>query len=254
MVKVKHIYKFLDILAPFKSAAGFDNVGLIVGNEELMVKKVLLSLDITNEVVLEALQENANLIISHHPVIFRPFKNLNFNNPVSLLVKNNINAICVHTNLDSAAEGVNFYLAKSLELSSAIPFAFEDSNPYGMIGVLKNEMTSLEFAKFVKEKLKCENLRYTENLSKIKTVAVCCGAGGDFIDKAIKLGADAFVTGEIKHSQILTANFHGVTIVDTGHFKSENIIINPLKQKLENEFKDVDFKISEVFTDKIKYL
>lgn len=254
MVTVSNIYDFLNEIAPFDCAAKFDNVGILVGNNESKVRKVLISLDITSEVISEAIKGDFNLIVSHHPVIFKPLYSIRFDSIASLLIKNSINAICVHTNLDSASEGVNYHLAKSLGLHSISKFAFEDSHSYGMIGILNKKMNSLEFAKFVKEKLKCENLRYTDNSSEISKVAVCSGAGGVFVDEAISSGADAFVTGEIKHSQILKANMHGMTIIDTGHFKSENIIVKPLKQKLEKEFTKTEFKISESCTDKIKYL
>ena len=254
MVKIKKIYDFINKIAPFDTAMDFDNCGLLVGDLESSAEKVLLSLDITNEVCLEAKNMGANLIISHHPVIFKPIKNIDFENPVSKLIKYEINAICAHTNLDVAKEGVNFHLAKLLNLSDTFALTFENSNPLGLIGYLEKELGCTDFAKFVKSKLGCEGLRYTEINKKIKKVAVCSGSGGSLIDDAAKNKVDAFVIGEIKHSDILKANEKGICIVDAGHFKTENLILPPLKLELEKAFPDAIFEISKTFEDKIRYL
>lgn len=254
MTTVKNIYDFLDNIAPFKSAMNFDNCGLLVGNYESRVNKVLISLDINNDVCEEAYKTGANLIISHHPIIFKPIKSIDFKGPIYKMIKYNINGICAHTNLDIAEKGVNYYLAKSLELCNLSPLTHEKEYPLGFVGTLKNKMNTYEFAIFVKEKLKCEGLRYTSNTDVISRVAVCSGTGGEFVSEAIRNGAQGFVTGEIKHSQILEANQLGLNIFDVGHFKSENVIVEPLRNMLKNEFKSVEFIISENFTDKIKYL
>lgn len=254
MITVKDIYDFLDTIAPFKSAMDFDNSGLLIGNYDLEVKKVLVCLDITNEVCDEANKIGANLIISHHPIIFKPTKKLDFEGPVYKMMKYKINAICAHTNLDVAENGVNYHLAKSLELSDLSPLTYEKEYPLGFVGNLKNKMHTYDFALFVKEKLNCESLRYTSNTDIISKVAVCSGTGGEFIEEAVNSGAEAFVTGEIKHSQILKANQLGLSIFDVGHFKSENVIVEPLKIMLEDKFKNIEFYSSKVCTDKINYL
>ena len=254
MITVKDIYDFLDKIAPFKSAMDFDNSGLLIGNYDLEVKKVLVCLDITNEVCDEANEIGANLIISHHPIIFKPIKNIDFKGPIYKMMKYEINAICAHTNLDVAEKGVNYHLAKSLELLDLSPLTYEKEYPLGFVGNLKNKMHINEFAAFVKEKLKCEGIRYTSNTDIISKVAVCSGTGGEFIEEAVNSGAEAFVTGEIKYSQILKANQLGLSIFDVGHFKSENVVVKPLKIMLKSEFKNIEFYTSKVFTDKIKYL
>lgn len=254
MKTVKQIYDFLDLIAPFDSSMEFDNCGILVGDPNFQVNKVLLSLDITNEVCEEAKNLNAGLIISHHPVIFKPIKNIEFNKAVHKLIKYNLSAICAHTNLDIAENGVNFCLAKTLELTSLTYLSYFKTYPLGFIGDLKSEMTSKEFALFVKNKLHCEGVRYTESFRKINKVAICSGSGGNLINNVIEKNADAFVTGEIKHSQILEANQFDITVVDAGHFKTENLIFFHLLKTLKEKFIDVEFYISKVFTDKIKYL
>lgn len=254
MIKVKDIYDFIDEIAPFKTAMDFDNCGLLVGNLDDEVKKVLLSLDINKNVCDEAKEKGANLIISHHPVIFKPLKNLNFESAVSKLIKYGINAICAHTNLDIANEGVNYYLAKSLNLSNLSSLFLENSCSLGLIGQLDTQLEAKEFAKFVKKSLKCNGLRYTQVERKIRKVAVCSGSGGNLIDYAFKNNVDAFVTGEIKHSDIIKANEYQICVVDAGHFKTENLVLEPLKLKLEDKFKSINFELSMRFTDNVMYL
>lgn len=254
MATIKEIYDFLDRIAPFKTAFEFDNVGLLVGDRNSEVTKVLVALDITNEVCDEAKSLGAQLIISHHPVIFKALKSLELDSIVANLIQNKISAICAHTNLDVAPEGVNFHLAKKLGISEPCPLAYEENLPLGIVGNLSKVMLPNEFAKFVKEKLNCRGIRYTNLNKKIKTIAVCSGSGGNLVCKAHEKHVDAFVTGEIKHSDILKANHLGIMIVDVGHYKSENVIIEPLKNKLSKEFEKIKFFVSEKFTDKIEYL
>lgn len=254
MTTVKDIYNYIDQIAPFENALSFDNCGILVGNPEQKVSKVLLALDITTNVAEEAASKGANLIISHHPIIFRAIKSINFEGTTSYLIKNQISAICAHTNLDVAKEGVNFHLSQKLSLYNLQPLTYEEDNPMGLIGELGKEMPCIDFANHVKNSLNCKGLRYTNTNKIIKKVAVCSGSGGVFVEDAIKQSADAFVTGEIKHSDILKANQAGLMIVDAGHYKTENVIIKPLCEKLKQKFTDTDFFVSTTFSDEINYL
>lgn len=254
MNKIYEIYDYMNKIAPFNTALSFDNVGLLVGNYDLYVSKVLLSLDITKSVCDEALNLGANLIISHHPIIFRPLKNIKLDSVIATLIKNDISAICAHTNLDVYEKGVNFQLAKKINLSKLSSLASEENNSIGLIGYLENEMNAKEFASMVKEKLDCNGVRYTAVNNKIKKVAVCSGSGGGFIESAHEKSADGFVIGEIKHSDILKANESGITIVDVGHYKSENVVIEPLKNMLSEKFTDIEFFTSQTFSDGVNYL
>lgn len=254
MTTIKQIYYFLNNLAPFENSLSFDNTGLLIGDPEIEVKKAILSLDITSKVIDEAKKTGANLIITHHPIIFKPLKNLSFNNVASKMIINNINAICAHTNLDVAPKGVNFELAQKLKLSNLKPLAYEENKPMGFVGDIEKEMNCKEFAEFVKTNLNCFGLRYTNINKTIKKVGICSGSGGCFVREAKKQECDAFVTGEIKHSDILSANEMDLMIVDAGHYKTENVIIKPLSDELKKQFPNLEFIISGTFTDNINYL
>ena len=254
MNSVGEIYNYINEIAPFDTALSFDNVGLLIGNRNISVSRVMLALDIIKPVCDEAKNLGANLIISHHPVIFKPLKNISFDSVITTLIKNDISAICAHTNLDIAEKGVNFQLAEKLGLSELSNLTFEENHPIGLIGYLATEMGAKSFAELVKKNLDCKGVRYTAVNDKVKKVAVCSGSGGSFVESAYEKSADAFVVGEIKHSDILKANEMGLNIVDTGHYKSENVIIEPLKNMLSEKFQNIQFFTSKSFRDDVNYL
>lgn len=252
MTKIRNILDFFETFAPIDSAMDFDNVGLLVGNKDTVVKNVLLSLDITKEVVEEAKKTGCQLIISHHPVIFNPLKKLDETSVVYSLAKENIAAVCMHTNLDLSEKfGVNTCLAKALGVEN---IKLCENSECLFIGNLSLETSIEEFAKIVKKQLNCLSLRYTDTKKSVKKIAVSSGAGGSSIYDAYKYGADVLVTGEIKHHEIIFANEKGIDIIDAGHFKTEDVVINPLKDKLSDEFEDVKFTKSAEYTDRILFL
>lgn len=252
MTTVKDILDFFEDFAPVADAMDFDNCGLLVGDKDREISRVLLSLDITPEVVLEALENNCELIISHHPVIFSPLKRLDTNSAAYLLAKHDIAAVCMHTNLDLSEKfGVNLCLAEAIGVKNPVK---SDLGECMFIGTLTSERTAEDFAVVVKTALGCEGLRYTDVRPTVKTVAVACGAGGSDIFAAAKEGADVLVTGEIKHHEINAANELGVNVIDTGHFKSEDVVISQLKEKLSKHFSEIIFTKSKNYSDKIKYL
>ena len=254
MTTVKDIYDFIDSFAPFTSALDFDNVGILVGDKNADVRKVLLSLDVTEEVIGEADRIQAQLIITHHPVIFRAIKSLESNALPYMLARKNLNVISAHTNLDLSPDGVNFHLAQKLGLENITVtkdgIAVGDiENPYRW-----GNFSSRRFAEFVKKHLDCKGVRYTDIPNDIKRVAVGGGACGEYICLAKELGADAFVTGEIKHNFIIESHALQLTVVDAGHYKTEDVVINPLKEKLQKAFDEVTFVKSQTFTDYINYV
>lgn len=250
MAQIKEIYDYIDFLAPFESQADFDNSGLLLYKNDVEVKKVLLCLDITKAVVKEAKEKNCELIISHHPIIFSPLKSINYDSVTASLIKADISALCVHTNLDKAENiGVNVCLAKALKLHNIKLYKDE----YLCIGELEKTLNSHEFAKYVKDSLSLKGARYT-NSDTIKTVAVSSGAGSDAVTLKGKYNFDALVTGEIKHHHFLEASENNLCAVEAGHFNTEDIVINPLLSVLSNHFNDVTFIKSQSLYDEVEFV
>ena len=252
MTTVSEILEFFESFAPVGTAMDFDNVGLLIGDKSAEVSRALLTLDITAETVDEAAALGCELIISHHPVIFQPLKRINIRDAAYMLANRGISAVCMHTNLDLSEEfGVNTALADALGVKNLRRSAVGECL---FIGELEERTDILSFAQSAKAALGCEGLRYTDAKPAVKTVAVSSGAGGSEIFAAADEGADVLVTGEIKHHEINAANALGVDVIDAGHFKSEDIVIFPLKKRLEASFSDIVFTKSKVYTDKVKYL
>ena len=250
MTTAQQIYEYIDSFASFETAMNFDNAGLLVGNPQQTITKAIITLDVTSKVIDEAVKKGAELIVSHHPVIFNPIKNVLCDSVPYLAAKNNITIISAHTNLDVARGGVNDSLAEKIGVK-VDEFFDEDC---AALGHLESEIESIDFAQNIKTKLECNGLRFTNRDGKIKTVVVSCGAGGDNIFLAKKLNADAFITGEIKHHEIIFANENNIAVFDLGHYQSENHITEKLTKKLSENFPDIHFEKSEVFTDGIQYI
>lgn len=243
MTTVKDILNYTETFAPLSTAADFDNCGILVGSGDSEVKKALVTLDITAAVVKEAKDMGADLIISHHPVIFSPLKKLSTDSVPYLLAQYGITALCLHTNLDIAQDdGVNVCLAKALSLSDIRIFPEE----FVCLGELSEPMEIRDFAKLVKNALKADSVMFTKGKSTIKTVGMCSGAGGDMYHSAVSLGADVFLTGEAKHHEYLEAVETGIPMVVAGHFFTEDIAMLPLRDKLADKFPGTEFVMSTV--------
>jgi dinuclear metal center YbgI/SA1388 family protein len=242
---VGKIYDAINQTAPYASAMDFDNVGILVGDREQPVEKALICLDITEQTVEEAKEVQAQLILSHHPVIFHPMRRLSGSSLPYQLAAAGISALCSHTNLDLCpALGTNLELGKALGLS-AVGGELEESGGYILYGgVLPKPMSSKEFAAFVKEKLQAKSVRFTQG-REIRKVFFCSGAGGDYLETAAQKGADAFVTGELKHHEALLAASLGITAVEAGHYETEKPFCKGLLQYLQPRFPQVTFVLSQ---------
>ena len=225
MITVRNVFDHLNKLADIKLAEKWDNVGLMLGNFNSEVKKVLICLDVTTKVVNEAILNNVDLIVSHHPLIFKPLKSLNFtvdfkSNIIKNLIKNDISVISFHTNLDSATFGLNDFLAKKLDLKNInILFEHEIYKDAGLgrIGELSEEFTQEEFITYIKEKFNLKTVSAVlGNNNKIKTVALLGGSGADFIYTLPEV--DAYLTGDMGYHAALDAMEMEKNIIDVGHF------------------------------------
>ena len=246
---VYDIYDFLDEKYDFSSALEYDNVGLLVGDGRVKVSGVLVCLDCTDEAITEAVKRGANLIVTHHPVIFDPLKSVTEQSLVYRLIKNGISVISAHTNLDGAHGGVNDALCSAIGLENVEKVQDHEGFAY-RIGELDEPMTSEEFAKSVGEKLSVRT-KYVGESSFIKRVAVCSGSGGSMLGEVINTGVDAYVTADIKHNVFMDAHEAGLTLIDAGHFNTEDIIIDTLCDELSKAFPETI--ISSFHFSPIKY-
>lgn len=252
MTTINDIMEYFETFAPLSMQMDFDNSGLLVGNKETIVTNVLVSLDITESVVLEAEKTGCELIISHHPVIFNPIRHMDTHDPAYLLANKGISALCMHTNLDLGTKfGVNIALSNAIGVKEP---ALAEIGECLFIGTLDTTVDMQEFAKNVKTALNCNGLRYTDVNKSVKTVAVSSGAGGSNVCEAAFLGADVLVTGEIKHHEINAANALKINIIDAGHYKSEDIVILPLINQLSAKFPDTTFTKTKTYSDFIKFV
>ncbi len=257
MPKVIDVLNFLNELAPMHYAMSFDNVGLLVGDAEREVSKILIALDITAKVIDEAKETGADLIVAHHPVIFEPLKRVVSGdvtaNHIISLIENKISAICMHTNLDAAQNGVNDALSDALLISKEAVLEPIEEVGIGRVGKLNSKMNFDEFLNFVSDKLKTDGLRYLKVNNTVSRVAVGGGACGSMLNNAKALGADTFVTADIKHSQWIEAEEIGINLIDAGHFSTENVITAPLTAKLAKKFCDISVNLAKNISEPMKY-
>ncbi len=263
MAKVKEIYDLMDQRAPFSLQMDFDNAGLLVGRREQEVERVLVALDVTEEVVREAVDLDVQLILSHHPVIFHPLRRVTDEDPtgriVRLLVQADCSVICAHTNLDLAEGGVNDALAQRLgllELSPLCPGGTDSAGrPYalGRVGRLPEEMELPAFVAYVKERLGANGVRYADGGKKVRTVAVGGGACGEEMWQALSKGCDTFVTADIKYNLFLDARAQGLNLLDAGHYPTENVVCPVLCRWLGENFPGLKIFPSEKHREVLCY-
>ena len=251
MATVREIYQYLDGLAPFSLQMDFDNAGFLVGRGDRQVKKLLVALDITQEVAEEAVELGAELIVSHHPVIFHPAKSVTDGDPdgrvLLTLIEGGVAAICAHTNLDAVTGGVNDALAQTLGLTQ-IEQLHQDGvdpagRPYGIgrVGAVAGAPKyAPEFAAFVKEALGANGVRYVDARRPVRRVAVGGGACADMLRDALALGCDTFVTADVKYNGFLDAKALGVNLIDAGHYPTEQVVVPVLAKWLSAGFPQVE--------------
>lgn len=239
MVTVKEISDYIDSLAPYKTKCEWDNCGILVGDENKEVHKIGFALDLTSEVLKDAIDNGVDMIVTHHPIIFNSQKNFLKGNMAYELACNGISAISAHTCFDCADGGVNDILCDILDIKNYVGVPTDECVcPMARIGDV-DETTSDDIAKKVAEKLGTV-CRVALGNHPVKKVAVCGGAGMDFFSDSVKMGADAYVTGEVKHHEFLMAKDLGVTVIEAGHFETENPAMAYLKKYIDEKFDDIE--------------
>ena len=257
MTTVQEIEAYLFRLAPKDLMQPWDNVGLLVGDGNREVRKILVSLDITAQVIREAIEEKADLIVAHHPLInctWHPLQAIRTGDSqgemLLALIQNEIAAICMHTNLDSAEGGVNDVLAETLGLRQIAPLS-EDG--LGRVGVLPDEQPLKDFVVYLKSCLGANGIRYADGGQLVHKVAVGGGACGEFAQLASTLGCDTFVTADLKYHDFQNAENLKLNLIDAGHFPTEDVVCGMLVGALRREFPLLVVEKSKLHSEIVQY-
>lgn len=249
--------------APKEYRMDWDNTGLLCGRQDREVRRILVALDPTFDVCEEAAEVGADLLVTHHPLIFQPLKCVTDQDAAGkallYLIGHDIAAINAHTNLDQAVGGVNDCLAEILGLRD-----IEVPSPCGMDpagrpwGLLRcgnvDEMPLREFAAAVKEKLACSGLRFLDSERPVRRVAVGGGACADELETVRAAGCDTFVTADVKYHQFQDALNMGINLIDAGHFETENPICRRLAEYLRRSFPETEVVLSKKHGDPVQFI
>ena len=250
MSKVIDISKRIEKMAPVFLKEDYDNVGIMIGDFNQDVKRVLLALDCTNDVIDEAIENKCDMIITHHPLLFRRPKNIVrgdiLGDKIFKLIKEDITLYACHTNLDSARDGINETIVNMLGFTSDEIIESHDDNNYKDCGIgrivrLEESLNLTEIIEKIKNNLNINNLRVARGKETIKTIAIINGSGQDFFNEARILGADCIITGDTTYHFVSDYKEMGISIIDAGHFGTEFEVFLKTLEFLKEDFKDVEF-------------
>lgn len=244
-MNINDFLNMMEAVAPKHYAYEHDNVGYLISTESTDIKKVLVALDCTVEVANEAVEWGADLVLTHHPLFFRPVSAFRSDSADTasayILARHGIGLFSAHTNLDACPGGVNDCLADVLGLQNVVPL---EPQLLGRVGALPNAMKLWELIELCNARLQCQS-RYSGNLdSVVKTVALIGGRGGEDYMDVIRAGADVFITGEAKYSQAKDCSTLGLSVITCGHWETERIVLEPLIERLQKENNDVQYKLT----------
>jgi len=261
-VKIKEVLSALERFAPLPLQEGWDNAGLQVGLTEAEVSGALLCLDVNELIIDEAIEKGLNLVVSHHPLLFRGLKTIGdgdyVQRTVTKAIKNDIVVVSMHTNMDNALGGVNHKIAEKLGLTDVRFMAPKTVDGVeagsGVVGELPEDMAADDFVLMVKRVFGVECALCNELLRrKIRRVAICGGAGDFLLDDAVRAGADAFITGEM-HYHVYFGREQQLQICVIGHYQSEQYTSEVFRQVIEEACPGLSLHIAETCTNPIYYL
>ncbi|MCD8238559.1 MAG: Nif3-like dinuclear metal center hexameric protein [Clostridiales bacterium] len=253
MPKIKDIISAMEEVAPKRAALEWDNPGLMTGDPEAEVKKAVVALDVEDEVITEAINLGANLIITHHPLIFSPVKAVTPETRAGKLllrlIENRIAVFSAHTNLDVSPIGTNAYLAELLELED-IEFLMPSQDgvyAMGRVSSLKQRTKTEDFAEFVKNKLNLSNMVYIKSTEYVTKIGLCTGHGCDreFLEAAKAKGCDGYVTGDVSYHEAQEACHLGISLFDGTHYGTEAIVAPNVVSYLKSKFSDLDIQATK---------
>ena len=254
-MKLKDIIDIIEREYPPVLAYEWDNSGLFYGDLNSEISKITVTLDVTPEVIKQAKENKSQLILSHHPAVMSGIKKLSDNSMsaemICSIVQNNIAVYSAHTNMDTAANGINQRLAQMFELSDIE--VMEKDKPYpdcglGRVGNLKNEVSLYEFCQTVKEKLNTPFVRACGEDRKINRVAFASGSCSEYVPSAIKKGADVIVTADMKYHNCIEFVRDGISVIDVGHYPTEIVVKDMFSELLENTGIEIIYaKTADIF-------
>ena len=245
MTALREICEFLDTFAPLQLAEDWDNVGLLVGDPDRSVGRVMTCLTVTPASVAEAVEDGVDLIVTHHPMPFRPLKRLTTEQTPSRLLLQMIRAdVAVyspHTAFDSAAQGINQQLADGLGLTDVLPLVVHDpqrpEQGAGRYGRLSQPIRLADLVQELKRFLGIAGLHVVGDRNRdVRCIAVACGAAGEFLEPAARVGCDVLVTGETTFHTCLEAEALGMALLLPGHYASERFAVETLADRLADRF------------------
>lgn len=242
-MKCREIVDFLEQLAPSRYAESWDNPGLLVGNYEKEIHTIFVAVDATDEVIEEACAARADMLITHHPLIFSGLKAVNedhfIGRRVRRLIREDICCYAMHTNFDIAGDMSRLVTERLPFQSTSVLEETADGKGLGRIGELLETMTVRKFVDILKEKLEIPSVvLYGEENGRVRKVAVLPGSGKSEIKEAVRQGAELMVTGDIGHHEGIDALAQGMMVVDAGHYGLEKVFVGYLQHTLEQEWKD----------------
>lgn len=260
-MKLKKVIKRLNLFAPNNLALEWDNTGLLVGDQSIDVKNVLIALDCTKKVVDEAIKKDANLIITHHPLFINKLSKIKKDDYkgslIYKLIKNDISVYSMHTNLDLIYDATSEVFKEKFDLIELdkVKKIDEDENGIGAILEVKANKTLDDFINFIKSNFNVNTIRYTGDENKtIKKVAIVQGSGMSFLSEIFKKDVDLFITGDIKYHNAQDSKEKGLCLIDIGHYNMELLLLEKIKKELNKNFKKLKIIISDVDEDPFKYV
>ena len=251
MVTVRDIYDHIDSIAPFKYQESYDNSGMNIGCMDAEVKTVLTALDATADVVSDAERLGAQLIVTHHPVIFDPLRQIEFRSVQGRLAGAGISLIAAHTSFDSAV--MNNILCEIIGLVPEKPLRVDNGVPIGFF-CDNVDLTPSELAGKVAAALGNSCVRFNDMGGKVKKAAVCSGSGGSFLPDVIAEKADCLITGDVKHNVFVDAFNAGVTVIDAGHYHTEVIFCDYMQRSLAGAFPELNILTAPSERDILSYI
>lgn len=263
MISINDICQFLEEFAPTRLAEDWDNVGLLVGDREASAEKIMACLTVTPDSAAEAIERGCDLIVSHHPVMFRPTNRITTDStPTRLLwdlIRAGVAIYSPHTSFDSAAGGINQSLCDKLglkEIKPLVPIVDDpDALGAGRVGKLGKPTMLSDFVSTIKTQFGLDGLHIVGNMDQeISKVASACGSGGSFLSAAAKQSVDCFVTGETTFHTCLEAESQNVALVLLGHYTSERFAVEMLADKIREKFSSLDVWPSAKESDPLKWV